>query len=189
MLPIHFWHLMQVRHEPSSKKLRSISQKQCATLLKAATEDREQQADNRRKKKEDQERNPLTKLLPAVKKFLPTAPERMALGVARVIEKAEKRGCGIHNVSRQNDCGITKGIQPIIAGGKPEDRLGRGPLGDAQFPHLPGRQKRIRLHSPCRSRRILQRRIQGWRPAEDHIRLVCRCWRTCHFAAGKQSGA
>ncbi|HEY7428420.1 MAG TPA: hypothetical protein VH682_29580, partial [Gemmataceae bacterium] len=89
VLPRHFWHLLKVRDEASSRKLRAISHEECAALFKAAAEDREQVEGLRRRRKETLE-NPLTNLLPAVKNLLPTAPERMAVGIARLIERAEK---------------------------------------------------------------------------------------------------
>ena len=92
MLPIHFWHLLEPHHEASSRRLRSIAASQCQTLLKAAAADREERRGQRTKKEEDGASSPMTRLLPAVKKFLPKAPERMAVGIARVIEKAEREG-------------------------------------------------------------------------------------------------
>ena len=41
VLPLSFWHFLRARHPASSKKLRGISESDCAALLKAAHEDRE----------------------------------------------------------------------------------------------------------------------------------------------------
>jgi hypothetical protein len=87
LLPLHFWHLLKVRDEASSQKLRTISHDQCEAFLRAAAEDREQPQVGRRGGQEPAE-NPLPSVLTAVKKFLHKAPERMATGIARVIEKA-----------------------------------------------------------------------------------------------------
>ncbi len=89
LLPHTYWHLLRVRDEVASRKLRAISPDECEALLQAAAEDRAQQVRQPRARGADEAETPLTNLLPAVKKLLPTAPERMALGVARVIERAE----------------------------------------------------------------------------------------------------
>lgn len=89
LLPLHFWHLLKVRDEASSKKLRAISQDSCAALFKRAAEDREQHKGASRGGSKGPPENPLTELLPAVKKLLPTAPAPMVVGVARIIERAE----------------------------------------------------------------------------------------------------
>ncbi len=90
VLPLHFWHLLKVRDEASSRKLRAISHEECAALFKAAAEDRKQAESLRRTRSREKTETPLTNLLPAVKQFLPTAPERMVLGIARLIERAEQ---------------------------------------------------------------------------------------------------
>jgi hypothetical protein len=86
VLPLYFWHLLKVRDEASSQKLRAISQDACAALFKAAAEDREQVKGLRR---EEMLIKALRNLLPAVKQLLPNAPWRMAVGIARLIERAE----------------------------------------------------------------------------------------------------
>ncbi len=90
VLPLHFWHLLKLRDEASSSKLRTISEGDCTALLKLAAEDRERHKAAFPVSSKEPLENPLTKLLPEVKKMLPSAPERMALGVARVIERAER---------------------------------------------------------------------------------------------------
>ncbi len=89
LLPLPFWHLLKTRDEASSLKLRTISQDQCAAFLKAAAEDRTQGEGKLRGPSAHATETRLPNLLAAVKNLLPTAPERMALGVARVIERAE----------------------------------------------------------------------------------------------------
>ena len=89
LLPITFWHLLKVRDEASSRRLREIGLDECAALLRAAKEDREAATAPRRGSGEAAE-NPLTSLLAAVRELLPSAPERLAIGVARVVETAEK---------------------------------------------------------------------------------------------------
>jgi hypothetical protein len=90
VLPLHFWHLLKVRDEASSQKLRAIGHDQCTALFQAAAEDREREKSTRRSSKKESSENPLTTLVPAVKQLLPTAPERLAVGVARLIEQAER---------------------------------------------------------------------------------------------------
>ncbi|MBI2807918.1 MAG: hypothetical protein HYX68_23285 [Planctomycetes bacterium] len=89
VLPLCFWHLLKVRDEASSRKLRAISEGECAALLKAAAEDRAQQKGKLRGPSVHATENRLVNLLPAVKALLPGAPERMVVGIARVIERAE----------------------------------------------------------------------------------------------------
>ncbi|MFO0960355.1 MAG: hypothetical protein U0800_23455 [Isosphaeraceae bacterium] len=90
ILPIVFWHLLKVRDEVSSGKLRAISREECSELFRAAAEDRQRERPAQAPGKEPTP-SPLDSLLPAVKKLLPKAPERLAIGVARVIERAEAR--------------------------------------------------------------------------------------------------
>lgn len=92
ILPIHFWHLLKVRDEASSKKLRGISRDDCTTLFKAASEDRAREKAPRQGGAKEPVDNPLPSLTAAIKKFLPTAPARLALGLAHVIEHAERLG-------------------------------------------------------------------------------------------------
>jgi len=90
MLPLAFWHLLKVRDVKSSAKLRSITQAECAQLMAVAAEDRTANPTQRIGVANEAPANPLSKLLPAVKKLLPTAPERMVIGVARIIERADR---------------------------------------------------------------------------------------------------
>ncbi len=85
LLPIAYWHLLQPRCQASSKILRAISLDDCERLMAIAREQRE--ARNAGKsKKEDVDPG---KLLAAVQKFLPKAPQRMVIGVADIISRAE----------------------------------------------------------------------------------------------------
>jgi hypothetical protein len=90
LLPMHFWHLLKARDLASSEKLRAISPGQCAALLSAADEDLAQERATRRVNAKEPSESSLTTLLAAVGQLLPTAPERMVLGVARVIEHAAR---------------------------------------------------------------------------------------------------
>jgi hypothetical protein len=90
LLPLQFWHLLKVRDVAASETLRTISQDQCAALFKAAAADREQQSVTVRIGATEAPERPVPNLLAAVKTLLPTAPERLALGVARMIEHAEQ---------------------------------------------------------------------------------------------------
>lgn len=88
VLPLLYWHLLKVRDEASSAKLRTIATEQCAALLKAAESDIKQHQGVGRGSTDTLA--PLTSLLPAVKHMFPTAPERLAIGVARVVEHAQR---------------------------------------------------------------------------------------------------
>ncbi len=90
VLPLDFWHFLRVRDLTSSRKLRGISHAECAALFKAAARDREIEKNLPHGAVRDERENPLSNLLPAVKALLLTAPERMVVGVARLIEKAER---------------------------------------------------------------------------------------------------
>ena len=92
LLPIQFWHLLKPRDIASSKKLRSVSKKQCEALLKAAAEDRAGQAAGAARRKRDQvSEETAPKLLAAVKNFLPNAPERLVLGLVRFVQDSDSR--------------------------------------------------------------------------------------------------
>jgi hypothetical protein len=86
VLPLQFWHFLRARDQVSSRKLRGVSHPDSAALLKAAAEDRAREQDVPR----GSGKGPVERknLLAAVKRLLPEAPERMALGVASVIERA-----------------------------------------------------------------------------------------------------
>jgi hypothetical protein len=107
-LPLHFWHLLKARDLPSSQKLRSISHADCAALFNAAAEDRESEGRVPHGINEEPLQSPLTKLLPAIKKLLPTAPERMAVGIARVVENAERESAAFATLREKASTDLTK---------------------------------------------------------------------------------
>jgi hypothetical protein len=90
VLPLRFWHFLKPRDEASSKRLRAVSQDDCSVLFRAASADRTREEALRQGAGKEPAENPLTTLLPAVKALLPTAPERLAVGVARLVERAER---------------------------------------------------------------------------------------------------
>lgn len=108
VLPLHFWNLLKVRDEASSRQLRGISRDDCVALFKAAAEDRAREKAPRAGGGKEPAENPLTSLLPAVKKRLPTAPERLALGVARTIEQAEQRAADFATLRDKASADATK---------------------------------------------------------------------------------
>src|SRR5262249_49349327 len=69
VLPLRFWHLLKLRDEASSRKLRTIQRDDCATLLKAAADDRSREQASRHAGGKHAPETPLTSLLPAVKKL------------------------------------------------------------------------------------------------------------------------
>jgi hypothetical protein len=102
VLPLHFWHLLKLRDEASSKKLRAISQDECAALFKVAAADREERKGTLATPNKTQPvEGRLVKLLPAVRKLLPTAPERMVVGVAGIIERAEAEAAAFTSLREQ----------------------------------------------------------------------------------------
>jgi hypothetical protein len=102
LLPLPFWHLLKVRDEASSRKLRAISQDACAALFEAGAEDRAQQAGKLRGRSAEATKDRLARLLCAVKKLLPTAPERMVVGIAQVIERAETASASFTTLRDKN---------------------------------------------------------------------------------------
>ena len=96
VLPLHFWHLLKPRHLPSSKKLRKVSKKQCASLYAAAEaadkEEKNRVVTEQQKKDKVKFPNSFELLLPAVQKFLPKAPLRLQQGVARIVWRAHRHG-------------------------------------------------------------------------------------------------
>jgi hypothetical protein len=86
--PLPFWHLLKERDPASSQKLRKISREACSSLFQSAAEDRKTRAPAATGSK-DKPKSVLQNLIPAVKKLLPGAPERMILGIARIVEDAE----------------------------------------------------------------------------------------------------
>ncbi len=78
-IPVQFLHLMRVRHQPSSKRLRKLRQKDAKTLLDAGTTQHE--AQHKRAAEDDPRRRAATT---AVEELLPEAPEKLTAGVARI---------------------------------------------------------------------------------------------------------
>jgi hypothetical protein len=91
VLPLHFWHLLKVRDEASSRKLRAISHDECAALFMAAAENREREESLPRGSGKRTFENAWANLLPVIKQLLPTAPERMLEGVLDLIAQAEEK--------------------------------------------------------------------------------------------------
>jgi hypothetical protein len=108
LLPLPYWHLLKVRDEASSRTLRAIGRDQCDALLKAAGEDRTQADGKLRGPSAQATETLLTNLLPAVKKLLPTAPARMALGIARLIEHAESEAAAFTALRDKADADSTR---------------------------------------------------------------------------------
>jgi hypothetical protein len=122
VLPLHFWHLLQVRDEASSRKLRGLDQEVCAALLQAAAADREQTHAACPGRSDIAPQNPLWHLLPVVTKLLPTAPERMTLGVARVIERAEQAGAEFLALRDRTAAAATRETTAVIVAHRQADR-------------------------------------------------------------------
>jgi len=86
-IPVQFLHLMRIRHEPSSKRLRKLSKKSAETLLDAGTTQHE--ALQQKTAKNDPK---CQAAITAVEKLLPNAPENLVAGVARIAQLcAEKQ--------------------------------------------------------------------------------------------------
>ena len=108
LLPLCFWHFLKVRDEASSLKLRAISLEDCTALFKSAAEDRAQEKGKLRGPSAHATETRLANLLPAVKNLLPTAPERMVLGIARLIERAEREAAAFTTLRDKTNADSTK---------------------------------------------------------------------------------
>ncbi|MEM9185946.1 MAG: hypothetical protein AAGB00_05555 [Planctomycetota bacterium] len=97
VLPLLYWRLLRPRHEPSSRKLRKISLKQCQALSDAAAQDRNAADAKSKTKGKTQPRGaaqPTAEspaLTAAIEKLLPKAPPRMVRGIAGVVKHAERQ--------------------------------------------------------------------------------------------------
>jgi hypothetical protein len=114
LLPLVYWHLLKPRDEKSSRLMRDVDMDKCATLYAAATEDRIKNGNVVVIGGKAQPVH-LAKLLPAVKQWLPTAPERMALGVARLIEQAEKAGSSYTTLRDASAAAATNKVASSVA--------------------------------------------------------------------------
>jgi hypothetical protein len=111
LLPMLYWHLLKVRDEASSAILRQISHDQCAELFQAAEIDRKGQGFHQVSDDEDDEEEapvgPMDNTIAAVKKILPTAPERLVTGVAQIVRRAEEQAFALNKlrdkVTQTND--------------------------------------------------------------------------------------
>jgi hypothetical protein len=107
VLPLRYWHFLKLRDEASSAKLRGVSRDDCTVLLGAAGEDRAQEKGKLHGPSVHATETRLVNLLPAVKKLLPTAPQRMVLGIARLIERAGHQAAAFtdlrHKASTDSD--------------------------------------------------------------------------------------
>jgi hypothetical protein len=92
VLPLRYWHLLKLRDEASSKKLRKITLQQAAELMQAAeVQPASGKTSRRKKKKDDGGSAALAQVLPVVAKLLPKAPEAMQAGVAHVVQQAAEQ--------------------------------------------------------------------------------------------------
>jgi hypothetical protein len=105
LLPQEFWHFLQSRHEPSSRRLRGVTADDCRELLAAATRDRKLHEANASTSTSasasDQAESPLVQVKLAVKQLLPDAPPRMVLGIARLIERVEQQWFGFETLRQE----------------------------------------------------------------------------------------
>ncbi len=117
LLPIRFWHLMKLRDEASSKKLRDLTMKQAAELLKTASEGQASGKSSRRRKKDGDGNESLAKILPAVAKLIPQAPVPMQAGVARTVQLAAEQATKFVEL-RENATAAGAGKKTAVSGAK-----------------------------------------------------------------------
>ena len=186
-LPLSFWHFLRPRDQASSQKLRKISERECAALLKAAEEDRKLEHDIPRGRTKETALGPLEKTLPAVKKLLPTAPERMALGIARFSN-------GRDEPAPRSSRFATRRSLIRRRNRRPRRRLS---ISHVIAPRLSGEWSRFRCTEPTKR----SRRVRIWQPPRSFSkesptgaifrRLATsgsRCWKICLCGAGKRTG-
>ncbi len=89
VLPVLYWHCLEVRHEASSRKLRGITRDECVKLLEAAAQDEQQRLARAEPAKQDSEKWP--QLLAAIRTLLPGVPDRLAQGLADIVDRARRR--------------------------------------------------------------------------------------------------
>ena len=191
ILPLRFWHFLKLRDAASSRKLREISHDNCSALFRAASEDRPQaqaEPSPRRGTAREPAENPLTNLLPAVKKVLPSAPERLAVGVARIIERADARpqpstpsatGPWPTRRSRPSAPQTSGTARPIWP----------PPIGDCKNTASTKRTDRSRSANTCA--RPPNSSTERPSPATSQGRTTSgsQCSKTCRYAAGRRTGA
>ncbi len=117
LLPLLYWHLLKLRDEASSRKLRAITHEQCAALLQAAAEDRAGEKARPRGQTEPPAEEQLANLLPAVTGLLPTAPRRLVLGVARLVERAGREGAAFAALRDTTSSEAARGTGTAAAAG------------------------------------------------------------------------
>jgi hypothetical protein len=108
LLPLKFWHFLRVRDLASSQKLRRITHAECVALFAASAANRQLAEESPRRSSKQGLEGALTNLLPAVKKLLPTAPERMVMGIARLVERAERESAAFDALRNKASAGSTK---------------------------------------------------------------------------------
>ena len=172
VLPLEFWHFLQVRDLASSRKLRQISHAQCAALLEAAAEDRAIEKGGPRDAGKEIRVSPLTNLLPAVKKLLPTAPERHGDRSRTPDRAGRKRDCRVRRPSRQRERRLDQGNDERGVSRQSQERHRRDALGNAAYSLLWSRRRRVHHSTPRRGRRVSQRKVEGRRSAADKLPLV-----------------
>ena len=111
VLPLRFWHLLKIRDLAASKTLRGIRPEQSSDLLAAAAKDREIRRAGMLSGRKAGESPPPT--LPAsVKKFVPTAPERLIKGIAGTVADAEKAAADFTAVREKTFADLKKAARP-----------------------------------------------------------------------------
>ena len=192
VLPLHFWHFLKVRDLASSRKLRGINHSECAALFKAAAKDLEIEQSLPRGGAEQRPESPLTNLLPAVKKLLPTAPERMAVGVARLIERAERESVAFTALRDKTIADSTKETQSIAPVVNRKNDLAANQWGLPEF-RTYGREDAVSIseHLAAAVEFLKGNSNGGDLPQTNYLwfsmleDLPLRCWQTFWRAGGK----
>ncbi len=186
VLPLLFWHFLRVRDEASSRRLRKLSHGDCANLLRAAADDRAAGQATPRAAGKTPAENPLTRLLPAVKGLLPTAPERLVTGVARVVEHAEREAAVFAELRDKALADSKSGPTTATAADHRKSDLAAAYWGLAEYSihHAEGTVSIsdhllsvLQFLKGEREAGDLPRTRYDWFPMLENLPL--RCWQTC----------
>ena len=163
-----------------------MSHGDCANLLRAASADRAAAAATPKVAGKAPAENPLTTLLPAVKGLLPTAPDRLAVGVARVVERAEREAAAFAELRDKALADSKKGPTSAATVDHRKSDLAAAQWGLQEYQtygaeglDLPRRAPAFGLAVPeggSRSCANSRGRSHNWFPMLEKLPL--RCWQT-----------
>ena len=103
VLPLEFWHFLQVRDLASSRKLRRISHAQCAALFKAAAEDRAIEKGGPRGAGKEIHGESANESSPGREEAIANGPRAHGARSRTPDRAGRKRDCRLHRPSRQRE--------------------------------------------------------------------------------------